>query len=253
MPLGYEKIRDALIRKGMEEADAQTTAAKIWNKHHKGDEAVGPHYDKEKKMTTLSMKMCRDMQDSEGGGVLLGVPKQERRVELASIPSLGRLPVPRIGFPGASAGQDLLKKTGKTFLYDTNLKEAASKLGGDIEHVAEGSEHHVFKVGDNHFQVPKTASESDLADLYKKAGGRGRGMPFLGGLEDRRARVELGVDFEKAMGTLRSRLAKQGAEGLKKREARLTKKLGIDKFTKDSQYRTALSDPVPSHPANPRY
>jgi hypothetical protein len=67
---------------------------------------------------------------------------------------------------------------------------------------------------------------------------------MLSGLEDRRARVELGVDFEKAMGVLRSRLAKQGEED-QKREARLTKKLGIDKFTKDSQHRTALSEPVP--------
>lgn len=35
MPKGYEKMRDAFIRKGMSSKAAKTKAAKIWNSKHK--------------------------------------------------------------------------------------------------------------------------------------------------------------------------------------------------------------------------
>ena len=41
MPAGYEKIRDAFIRKGMSTKAAKTKAARIWNAKHKGRQAVG--------------------------------------------------------------------------------------------------------------------------------------------------------------------------------------------------------------------
>ena len=41
MPAGYEKIRDAFMRKGMSSKAAKTKAAKIWNSKHKGAQAVG--------------------------------------------------------------------------------------------------------------------------------------------------------------------------------------------------------------------
>lgn len=41
MPLGYEKIRDSFIKKGMSSSAAKTKAAKIWNSKHKGKQAVG--------------------------------------------------------------------------------------------------------------------------------------------------------------------------------------------------------------------
>lgn len=41
MPAGYEKIRDAFIRKGMSTKAAKTKAAKIWNSEHKGGQTVG--------------------------------------------------------------------------------------------------------------------------------------------------------------------------------------------------------------------
>ena len=41
MPVGYEKIRDSFIRKGMSTKAAKTKAAKIWNSKHKGSQAVG--------------------------------------------------------------------------------------------------------------------------------------------------------------------------------------------------------------------
>ena len=41
MPAGYEKIRDALVSKGMSLKAAKTKAAKIWNSKHKGRQAVG--------------------------------------------------------------------------------------------------------------------------------------------------------------------------------------------------------------------
>jgi hypothetical protein len=41
MPLGYEKIRDSFIKKGMSTKAAKTKAAKIWNSKHKGKQAVG--------------------------------------------------------------------------------------------------------------------------------------------------------------------------------------------------------------------
>jgi hypothetical protein len=53
MPAGYEKIRDSLIAQGKSEEEAKTLAAKIWNKHHKGSEAVGGHYDREHGMSAI--------------------------------------------------------------------------------------------------------------------------------------------------------------------------------------------------------
>jgi hypothetical protein len=41
MPLGYEKMRDAFKKKGLSTKAAKTKAAKIWNSHHKGRQAVG--------------------------------------------------------------------------------------------------------------------------------------------------------------------------------------------------------------------
>jgi len=41
MPLGYEKIRDSLVSKGMSLKAAKAKAAKIWNSKHKGASAVG--------------------------------------------------------------------------------------------------------------------------------------------------------------------------------------------------------------------
>lgn len=44
MPLGYEKLRDALKRKGKSDEDAKRLAAAIWNKHHKDDPVTNkPH------------------------------------------------------------------------------------------------------------------------------------------------------------------------------------------------------------------
>jgi hypothetical protein len=41
MPKGYEKMRDAFIKKGMSSKAAKTKAAKMWNAKHKGGETVG--------------------------------------------------------------------------------------------------------------------------------------------------------------------------------------------------------------------
>lgn len=41
MPAGYEKIRDAFIKKGMSTQAAKKKAAMIWNSKHKGSQAVG--------------------------------------------------------------------------------------------------------------------------------------------------------------------------------------------------------------------
>jgi hypothetical protein len=41
MPAGYEKMRDAFMKKGMSSKSAKTKAAKIWNSKHKGSSAVG--------------------------------------------------------------------------------------------------------------------------------------------------------------------------------------------------------------------
>jgi hypothetical protein len=44
MPLGYERLRDALIRKGKSEDEAKSMAAAIWNKHHKDNPVTNkPH------------------------------------------------------------------------------------------------------------------------------------------------------------------------------------------------------------------
>ena len=41
MPAGYEKMRDAFVRKGMSKKVAQKKAARIWNTKHKGKQTVG--------------------------------------------------------------------------------------------------------------------------------------------------------------------------------------------------------------------
>jgi hypothetical protein len=44
MPAGYEKLRDALKRRGKSDEDAKRLAAAIWNKHHKDDPVTNkPH------------------------------------------------------------------------------------------------------------------------------------------------------------------------------------------------------------------
>jgi hypothetical protein len=174
MPAGYEKIRDAFIAKGMDEDEAKKRAAKIWNKHHKGDEAVGRHYD-EKMKTEMSFF---NMAESEGGCTLLGIP-QEHRVEL-----------------GLVNPRRLMEKTGRGFLYQHDLKAAAKGLGRDIEHVASEGEHELFKVADTNFKIHKRETPEKLAEMYKQAGGRGRGgMPMLGGLE---AKTESLIEFAAA-------------------------------------------------------
>lgn len=37
MPKGYEKMRDAFIRKGMKSKNAKAKAARIWNSKHPGN------------------------------------------------------------------------------------------------------------------------------------------------------------------------------------------------------------------------
>jgi len=41
MPLGYTKMRDSFVSKGMSLKAAKTKAAKIWNAKHKGKNTVG--------------------------------------------------------------------------------------------------------------------------------------------------------------------------------------------------------------------
>lgn len=41
MPVGYEKIRDKFVSKGMSLRSAKKHAAMIWNSTHKGSQAVG--------------------------------------------------------------------------------------------------------------------------------------------------------------------------------------------------------------------
>lgn len=42
MPQGYVKMKEAFIKAGMDDKDAETKAAKIWNSKHKGSlETVG--------------------------------------------------------------------------------------------------------------------------------------------------------------------------------------------------------------------
>jgi hypothetical protein len=41
MPAGYEKIRDAFVKKGKSLKYAKKHAAMIWNSTHKGAQAVG--------------------------------------------------------------------------------------------------------------------------------------------------------------------------------------------------------------------
>ena len=41
MPKGYEKMRDAFIKKGMSSKAAKGKAARIWNAKHKGRQTVG--------------------------------------------------------------------------------------------------------------------------------------------------------------------------------------------------------------------
>jgi hypothetical protein len=58
----------------MSDEDAKTLAAKIWNKHHKGDEAVGAHYDA-KHMSTPFDNPAFNLVAHEGGGTFLGIPR----------------------------------------------------------------------------------------------------------------------------------------------------------------------------------
>lgn len=152
MPAGYEKIRDSFIAQGMSEADAKTRAAKIWNKYHKGDEAVGAHYDKKQELGTFGQAF--DMSRAEGGSVLLGV-SSPKRVEFNS----------------------MLAKTGRTFIYEHDLLGAAKKMPG-LEHVGDAIDHHFFKVGDSHFKIPKSGTPDELSDLYRQH----RGGGILGGM-----------------------------------------------------------------------
>ena len=41
MPVGYEKMRDSFIKKGMGTKAAKGKAARIWNSKHKGRSSVG--------------------------------------------------------------------------------------------------------------------------------------------------------------------------------------------------------------------
>jgi hypothetical protein len=41
MPLGYEKMRNSFMKKGMSKKMAQGKAARIWNSKHKGGQTVG--------------------------------------------------------------------------------------------------------------------------------------------------------------------------------------------------------------------
>jgi hypothetical protein len=41
MPKGYEKMRDAFMKKGMTKQAAQKKAARIYNAKHKGGQTVG--------------------------------------------------------------------------------------------------------------------------------------------------------------------------------------------------------------------
>lgn len=40
MPRGYEKMRDAFVKKGMSKKAAQTKAARIWNSKHKSNQVT---------------------------------------------------------------------------------------------------------------------------------------------------------------------------------------------------------------------
>ncbi len=41
MPVGYEKMRDSFIKKGLSTKAAKKKAARIWNSSHKGKDTVG--------------------------------------------------------------------------------------------------------------------------------------------------------------------------------------------------------------------
>ena len=41
MPLGYERMRDSFIKKGLSTKAAKKKAARIWNSRHKGGQTVG--------------------------------------------------------------------------------------------------------------------------------------------------------------------------------------------------------------------
>jgi phage gp16-like protein len=54
MPAGYERLRDALMRKGKSEEEAKSMAAAIWNKHHKDNPVTNkPH---KKELSVVMMK-----------------------------------------------------------------------------------------------------------------------------------------------------------------------------------------------------
>lgn len=53
MPEGYERLRDALKRKGKSDEEAKSMAAAIWNKHHKDNPVTNKKHEMEAKLEIL--------------------------------------------------------------------------------------------------------------------------------------------------------------------------------------------------------
>jgi hypothetical protein len=122
VPAGYLKIRDALISKGMDMADAKSKAAAIWNKHHK-DNPVTKDYD-EKHMSRFEFGLARTIR-----------PYSPFR---HSIPKPKRVPKPAAAVPEADEGgiaaltekvKDKVKKWNKWHYAGLGGGLAAAGLG----------------------------------------------------------------------------------------------------------------------------
>jgi hypothetical protein len=63
MPEGYERLRDALKRKGKSDEEAKRLAAAIWNKHHKDNPVTNKPHATE--MSRLQLSGCPLTEDFE--------------------------------------------------------------------------------------------------------------------------------------------------------------------------------------------
>jgi hypothetical protein len=72
MPAGYERLRDALIRKGKSEDEAKSMAAAIWNKHHKDNPVTNKKHEMSREFDADGPKKRKVLLPALASGVLLG-------------------------------------------------------------------------------------------------------------------------------------------------------------------------------------
>lgn len=59
MPRGYEKMRDAFMKKGMSSKRAKTKAARIWNANHPNNPVTGNYESKKRKSNGKKKSMAK--------------------------------------------------------------------------------------------------------------------------------------------------------------------------------------------------